>query len=157
MAGIIWNKGEQAFIDGLLGGQSSYGSPQLVPAAGANWGLGLGTRVGGVGTTKSDAMAQILEVGVTTPNGYARATISRDQTAGGWPASTKPATSYQSTAAQKSFTFTGAPAPNGATLWFVAGNTTTNTDNCLFGADLAATRTFGNGDTERVTPTYQQT
>lgn len=157
MAGIIWNKGEQSLIDGWLGGQSTYGSPQIVPASGANWGLGLGSRVGGVGTTKADVLAQILEIGVTTANGYARATISRDQTAGGWPASTKPGSSYQTTAAQKSFTFTGAPAPNGATLWFVAGNSTTNADNALFGADTAATRTFGNGDTERVTPTYQQT
>lgn len=157
MAGILWNKGEQAFIDGLLGGQSNYGSPTLVPTAGANWGLGLGTRVGGVGTTKADVMAQILEVGTTTPNGYGRAAITRDQSAGGWPAATKPGTSYQTTAAQQSFSFTGAPAPNGATLWFVAGNTTVNADNALFGADLAATRTFGNGDTERVTPTYEQT
>lgn len=157
MASILWNKGEQAFIDGFLGGQSNYGTPVVVPAPGANWGLGLGTRVGGVGSNKADVMAQILEIGTTTPNGYGRAAISRDQTAGGWPASTKPGTSYQSTTAQKTFSFTGAPSPNGATLWFVAGTTTINNDNCLFGSDTAATRTFGNGDTERVTPTYQQT
>ena len=157
MAAIIWNTGERAFIDGLLGGQSNYGTPNIVPAAGGNWGLGLGTRVGGVGSTKADVMAQILEVGTTTQNGYARASITRDQSAGGWPAATKPGTSYQATTAQKSFSFTGAPSPNGATLWFVAGSTTLNADNCLFGADTAATRTFANGDTERVTPTYQQT
>lgn len=157
MASIIWNKGEQSLIDGWLGGQSTYGSPVIVPTAGSNWGLGLGTRVGGVGTLKSDVMAQILEVGTTAANGYARATITRDQSAGGWPASTKPGSSYQSTTAQKTFSFTGAPNPNGATLWFVAGSTTTNQDNCLFGSDTAATRTFANGDTERVTPTYQQT
>jgi hypothetical protein len=102
-------------------------------------------------------MAQILEIGTSAANGYARATVSRDQTAGGWPAATKPGASYQSTAAQKSFVFTNPPSPNGATLWFLAGSTTINQDNCLFGADTAATRTFGNGDTERVTPTYQQT
>lgn len=157
MASIIWNKGEQSLIDAWLGGQSAYLSPQSVPAAGGNWGLGLGTRVGGVGSTKADVMAQILELGTTVQNGYARATITRDQSAGGWPASTKPGSSYQTTAAQKTFSFTGAPTPNGATLWFMAGDTTLNHDNCLFGADTAATRTFGNGDTERVTPTYQQT
>lgn len=157
MAGILWNKGERSLIDAWLGGQSAYLTPPIVPTVGGNWGLGLGTRVGGVGTTKADAIAQIIEVGTTAAAGYARAAISRDQTAGGWPASTKPATSYQSTAAQKSFSFTGAPSPNGATLWFVSGDTTINNDNCLFGADTAATRTFGNGDTERVTPTYQQT
>ena len=155
MASIIWNKGEQSLIDGWLGGQSAYGSPVIVPAAAANWGLGLGTRVGGVGSTKADVMAQILEIGTTTPNGYARAAISRDQT--GWPASTLSGGSYASTTAQKSFSFTGAPSPNGATLWFLAGSTVTNQDNCLFGADTASTRTFANSDTERVTPTYQQT
>ncbi len=157
MASIVWNKGEQSVIDGWLGGQSNYGSPTIVPAGGANWGLGLGTRVGGVGSTKADVLAQILELGTATANGYARATITRDQSAGGWPAATKPGASYQSTTAQKSFSFIGAPAPNGATLWFVAGDATTNHDNALFGADTAATRTFSNGDTERVTPTYQQT
>jgi hypothetical protein len=157
MAGIIWHKGERSLIDGWLGGQDAYLSPPLVPAGGGNWGLGLGTRVGGVGVTKADVMAQILEIGTATPNGYARAAISRDQAAGGWPASALSGGSYASTTAQKSFSFTGAPAPNGATLWFVAGSTTINHDNAVFGADTAATRTFGNGDTERVTPTYQQT
>lgn len=102
-------------------------------------------------------MAQILEVGTSAANGYARASISRDQAAGGWPASSLSGGSYASTPSQKAFTFTGAPNPNGATLWFVAGSNTTNQDNALFGADTAQTRTFGNGDTERVTPTYQQT
>lgn len=157
MAAIIWNKGEQSLIDGWLGGQSNYLSPVSVPSPGSNWGLGLGTRGGGVGSTKADVMAQILELGTATANGYARATIVRDQSGGGWPAATKPGSSYQSTTAQKTFSFTGAPSPNSATLWFVSGDTTTNHDNCLFGADTAATRTYGNADTERVTPTYQQT
>jgi len=157
MASIIWNKGERSCVDGWLGGQSNYLTPVIVPTAGANWGLGLGTRVGGVGSTKADVMAQILEIGTTAAAGYGRASISRDQTAGGWPASTLQGGSYAATTAQKSFSFTGVPNPNGATLWFVAGSTTTNQDNALFGADTAATRTFGNGDTERVTPTYQQT
>jgi hypothetical protein len=157
MAAILWNKGERSLIDAWLGGQSNYQSPPIIPSAGGNWGLGLGTRVGGVGSNKADVMAQILELGTTTAAGYARAPISRDQTAGGWPASSLSGGSYMSTAAQKSFSFTGAPSPNGATLWFVCGSTVVGADNAIFGADTAATRTFGNGDTERVTPAYQQT
>lgn len=156
MAYILWNKGERSIIDGWLGGQDNYLTPPIVPTDGANWGLGLGTRVGGVGATKADVMAQIIEVGTSVAAGYARATISRDQAVGGWPAATLVSGSYQSTTAQKSFTFTNAPTPNGATLWFVAGSTVVNADNALFGADTAATRTYGNGDVERVTPTYRQ-
>lgn len=154
MASIIWNKGEKSCIDAWLGGQTG-GTPQLIPAPGANWGMGLGTRSGGVGTTKSNTMAQIIEIGTTTQNGYARASISRDTS--GWPAATLSGTSMASTTAQKSFSFTGPPNPNGATLWFVAGSTSLNADNALFGSDTAAVRTFGNGDTERVTATFQQT
>ncbi len=157
MASILWNKGERSQVDGWLGGQSNYGSPVIVPTAGGNWGLGLGTRTSGVGNTKADVMAQILEVGSSVQHGYARQTISRDQTGSGWPASSLSAGSYASTGPQKSFAFTGAPTPNGATLWFLAGNATLSADNCLFGADLAAVRTFGNGDVERVTPTYKAT
>jgi hypothetical protein len=161
MAAIIWNTGERSVCDGWLGGQSAY-TPSgettvFVPAAAGNWGIALGTRASGVGSTKGDRMAQILEVGTSTANGYGRVAITRDQTAGGWPASTKPGSNYQTTASQKTFSFTGAPNPNGATLWFIAGSTTINQDNAIFGADTAATRTFANGDTERVTPTYQQT
>ena len=157
MASIVWNIGERSQVDAWLGGQSNYGSPVIIPAAGGSWGVGLGTRVGGVGNTKGNVMAQILEIGTSVAAGYARAAISRDQTGSGWPAATKPGSSYQSTAPQKAFSFTGAPTPNGATLWFLAGNTVLNADNCIFGADTAATRTFGNGDVERVTATYQAT
>ena len=161
MAVIIWNKGEQSLIDAWLSGRGSgadYGSPVTVPkgtATVSNYGLGLGTRVGGVGSTKADVMAQILEVGTSAANGYARQALSRDTT--GWPAATLQTGSYQSTAPQITITFTGTPNPNGATLWFVAGSTTTNNDNCLFGGDTAATRNFANGDTEKVTATYRQT
>ena len=160
MASIIWNKGEQSVCDGWLGGGGSaaaYLSPQIVPSGSGtvgSWGLGLGTRVGGVGSTKADVLAQILEVGVTTANGYARQAMLRNQTL--WPASTLSG-SYSTTGTQQTFTFTGAPNPNSATLWFIAGKNTINEDNILFGADTAATRIFANGDTEKVTPTYKQT
>lgn len=161
MAAIMWNKGEQSLIDAWLSGRGSaaaYGSPQTVPSGSGtvgNFGLGMGCRVGGVGSTKADVLAQILELGETTAAGYDRAALSRDTT--GWPAATLQTGSYQSTAPQQTFTFTGTPNRNGATLWFVAGKNTRNEDNCLFGADTAATRTFANGDTERITPTYRQT
>jgi len=159
MASILWNKGEKSVIDGWLGGQSNYPASPLtiVPTAAGNWGVGLGTRVGGVGSTKANVMAQIGEIGSTTANGYSRRPITRDQTGSGWPAASLSGASYASTAPQVSFTFTGTPNPNGATLWFMAGSTTIGHDNCLFGADTQTTRTFGNGDVERVTPTYQQT
>jgi len=155
MAGIVWQKGQRAFVDGLLGGQSNYLTPVLVPTAGGNWGLGLGTRVGGVGSNAGDAMAQIIEVGTSVQAGYGRQVITRDQTTSGWPAATL-ATYYQSTAPQVTFSFTNPPTPNGATLWFLAGSTVLGADNALFGADLAATRTFGNGDSLRVTSTFAQ-
>ena len=161
MASIIWNKGEQSVIDAWLSGRGSaaaYGTPVTVPSGSGtvgNYGLAMGTRVGGVGSTKADVMAQILELGTSTAAGYARAALSRDTT--GWPAATLVTTSFQSTAPQQSFVFTGAPSPNSATLWFVAGSTVTNNDNALFGADTAAIRVFANGDTERITPTYRQT
>lgn len=161
MASIIWNKGEQSLIDAWLSGRGSaadYGTPVTVPAGSGtvgDFGLGMGTRSGGVGSTKADVMAQILELGTSSAAGYARAALERSTT--GWPAATLQSGSYQSEAPQKTFTFTGAPNPNGATLWFVAGSTTTNDDNALFGADTAATRTFANGDTERITVTYRQT
>jgi len=156
MASILYNKGEQSLLDAWLTGRGSaaaYGSPVTVPdgTGPGNFGLGLGTRVGGVGSTKADVLAQILEVGTSAANGYARATLARSTS--GWPAATLVSSSYQTTAPQQTFTFTGTPNPNGATLWFVAGAATINQDNCLFGADLAATRTFANGDLEKITAT----
>lgn len=161
MASIIWNVGEKSLIDAWLTGRGSaanFGSPVTVPSGSAtvgNYGLGMGCRVGGVGSTKADVLAQILELGHTTPNGYDRAALERSTT--GWPAATLQSGSYQSTAPQQTFTFTGAPTRNDATLWFVAGSNTRNEDNILFGADTAATRTFANGDTEKITPTFRAT
>ncbi|MEM3097391.1 MAG: hypothetical protein QXU32_01550 [Nitrososphaerales archaeon] len=157
MAGIIWNKGEESVIRAWLSGQSDFGSPRIIPPVGGSWGVGLGTRSGGVGGNKADTITQINEVGRITANGYGRAVITRDTTGSGWPAPSLVSGSMASTSPQVAFNFTGAPDPNGATLWFIAGNTTINADNALFGADTAAVRTFGNGDVERVTATFRQT
>lgn len=119
----------------------------------------MGARTGGVGTNKAlgngtNTSTTIAEIGQSTANNYSRQSLSR---AGGtWP-STLSSGSYQASAPQVTFSFTGAPSLNGATLWFLALNTTIGADNCLFGADLAATRTFSNGDTEKITITYRQT
>jgi hypothetical protein len=152
---IVYNQGERAIIEGFWCGQATFGSsPTLVPSPGGNWGLGLGTRVGGVGVDKTNLLAQILELGTATAAGYGRAVLTRDHN--GWPAPTRPGTSYLTTSPQQTFTFTGGPSPNGATLWFVAGSAVTSDDNALFGADLAQTRTFNIGDVERITAAYQQ-
>jgi hypothetical protein len=151
----VYNQGERAIIEAVWCGQSSLGStPVLVPSPGGNWGLGLGTKVGGVGSAKTDLIAQILELGTATPAGYGRAVLTRNHT--GWPAPTRPGTSYATTSPQQTFTFTNPPSPNGATLWFVAGSAVISDDNILFAADLAQTRTFNIGDVERVTASYQQ-
>lgn len=165
MAAILFNKGERSLIDVWLAGQGgtayspSGQTDRIAPAPGTTpvtnaWGVGMGqTAIGSL--TKASVLAGIIELGTSAANGYARQGILRDTT--GWPASTLVSNSYQTTGPQVSFVFTGAPNPNGANCWFVAGSTVTSHDNALFGADTAATRTFANGDTERITPTYRQT
>lgn len=163
MSFLLYNQGEKALIDGFFGGlgsASASGSPVIIPSGSGtvgSFGVGLGTRSGGVGSSKSDALAQILEVGTSAANGYARQPIQRSQSAGvGWPAASLVAGSYQSAAPQVEFTFTGSPNPNGATLWFLAGNTTTSADNVLMGCDLtAAPHTYSNGEIQRCSPVFR--
>lgn len=166
MSAILWNKGEESIVKTWLQGSSS---TTFAPTAGTgNWGVGLGAQTGGVGTsnntnkakTNANNTSSIGEIDQTGngASGYGRRPIQRSST--GWPA-TDPAGngSWSCTpSAAASFSFTSAPNLNGATLWFVAASQTTiGTNDCLFGADLAATRTYQAGDTENVTPTYKQT
>jgi hypothetical protein len=157
MAYIIFNKGEQSLINTWLVGAAS------TNASGATFGIGMGAMTGGVGTDKTkgngtNVSTTTAEIGQTTANGYARQVVNRNNAgAGGWPASTLSTGSYQTVAPQVTFTFSGAPNLNGATMWFCALSTTIATDDILFGADLAATRTFANGDTEKITVTYRTT
>ena len=160
MAYILWNKGEQSLINTWLGGFDP--GVNNVPSNALY--VGLGKKTGGVGSDKNVGNASngtvensIFEIGRTTANGYARQPIYRGGISGSWPAAAKSGGSFQTTAPQVTFTFTGAPNANGATLWFVALNSQVGGDDCLFGADLAATRTFADGDTERITITYRQT
>lgn len=164
MSYILFATGEKAFIDTVMSAQAV--SPPI-PAASANWGLGLAATTGGVGTSSSLSNKQrvvgtsisttIAEIGQTSPNGYARIGVVRGNS--GWPAATNAsgADNYSSTAPQETFSFTNAPNFNGATLWFLAKSTTIATNDLMFGADLAATRLFANGDTEAVTMTVKQT
>lgn len=106
----------------------------------------------------------INEIGGTTAAGYARQTIARSIATGSvdWGTSTfdnTTSTGGQSTTAdQVTFgPFSGAPNPNGANSWVVTEGSTIN-DNTkppYFAGDTAATRTFANGDTEKVTPTLK--
>lgn len=163
MAYILWNKGERSLINTWLGGfGESINAAPYVPST--NVYVGLGAKTGGVGSDKTVnngtlTASTIAEIGQSTAAGYARQAIARDAGVTGWPEATQSSGSYQSTAPQVTFgAFTGSgPTLNGATLWFVALSSTVGADNCIFGADLAATRTFAAGDTERITITYRQT
>jgi hypothetical protein len=103
----------------------------------------------------------INEIGVTA-NGYARQTIAKSINQAGidWGTSTfdnTTSTGGQSSAAdQVTFgTFTGAPTPNGANSWVLTDGATVNAGNPYCAGDTAATRTFANGDTEKVTATIK--
>jgi hypothetical protein len=160
MAQLITNNGERSMINTWLVGASGGGNS--VPGSAVY--VALGSKSGGIGTDKTvnngtNQTTTLAEIGQTAANGYARQILNRN--GGGatpnWPLASLVSTSYQSTATQVTFTFTGAPNLNGATLWFVALSATINATDALFGADLATTRTFANGDTEKVTVTYRQT
>ncbi len=160
MAQLILNKGEQSMINTWLVGASGGGNS--VPGSAVF--VGLGSKTGGIGSDKTvnngtNQSTTLAEIGQSAANGYARQTLNRN--GGGstpnWPLASLVSSSYQSTGTQVTFTFTGSPNLNGATLWFVALSSTINAVDALFGADLATTRTFANGDTEKITVTYRQT
>jgi hypothetical protein len=167
MGTILTNKGQLSLIAGWLSGESDVADPtsadEIVPAAGAGeWGVGLGVNgvdIGDtpIGTDKTANLADIIEIGQATAEGYARQPLDRNDAVSGWPVpSALVSGSYQTTAPEVVFgPFTGAPNANDAAFWFVAGSTTTGDDNILFGADLAAVRTFTAGSTERVTATFR--
>jgi hypothetical protein len=104
----------------------------------------------------------INEIGSTTAAGYARQTIARSIAQGAidWGTSTFDNTTSTggttSQADQVTFgAFSGPPSPNGANSWVLTDGTTLNAGNPYFSGDTAATRTFANGDTEKVTPSIK--
>lgn len=158
MAYILWNRGEQSLIHTWLVNHTA--ETNSVP--GSQMWVGMGSKTLGVGSSKttlngSNKSTTLAEIGQVEPAGYERQPINRNGNgSGGWPTATLSG-SYQTTAPQVAFTFTGTPDLTGATLWFVALGSTIAGQDCLFGADLAATRNFSDGDTERITITYRQT
>ena len=154
MASIVFNNGEKAILDACLNGAGSSvgydfggGGPQMVPAPSDPWGVGLGTSSVSELNKASDVTA-IDEIGTTSAGGYERQSLLRHGT--GWPPASLTSGSFQSAATQVTFTFSGAPSPNGANMWFLAGSDVVGHDNALFGADLAQERTYSNGNQHQI-------
>jgi len=164
-AAIAFQRLSQLVTDYILGASGSITPP-------ASWTMGLATtNVGSGGGTDyarnsvwsvTVSTTNINEIGTTTPAGYARQTIARTIAGGGidWQASTFDSTfatgGQSATADQVTFgAFSGAPNPNGANTWVLTDGSTLNAGQPYFAADTAATRTFADGDTEKVTPTLK--
>lgn len=165
MAVIAFQRLSQLVTDYILGNSAT-----ILPAS--PWTMGLATtNVGSGGGTDyarnsawnvTVATTNINEIGSTTAAGYARQNIARTIAQGGidWLASSFDntfSTGGQSvTADQVTFgAFSGAPDPNGANSWVLTDGATLNAGNPYFAGDTAATRTFANGDTEKVTPSLK--
>jgi hypothetical protein len=160
MAVLAFQRMSQLVTDYVMGASGSITPP-------SSWQLALST-------TAVSAMARnsvwsatvsgtnVNELGSTTAAGYARQTIAKSINQAGidWGTSTfdnTTSTGGQSTTAdQVTFgAFSGAPSPNGANSWVLSDGVTLNAGQLYFAGDTAATRTFANGDTEKVTPTLK--
>lgn len=163
MATIVFQRMSQLVTDYVLGNSGTITPP-------ASWTMGLSTTVVGSGSnmarnsvwSASVSGSNVNEIGASTANGYARQTIAKSIAQGAidWQASTFDSTfatgGQSATADQVTFgAFSGAPSPNGANSWALTEGTTLNAGNLHFAADTAATRTFANGDTEKVTATLK--
>lgn len=156
MAVIIHQQMSKLVTDYVMGNSGTVTPP-------SSWTMGLSTI--GVGTMARNSVwsatvsgTNINEIGATTASGYARQTIAKSINQAGidWGTSTfdnTTSTGGQTTQAdQVTFgTFSAAPSPNGANSWELTDGATLNAGNPYFGGDTAATRTFANGDTEKVT------
>jgi hypothetical protein len=165
MAVIAFQRLSQLVTDYVLGASGSITPPSA-------WTMGLATtNVGSGGGTDyarnsvwsaSVATTNINEIASSTAGGYARTTIAKsiNQGAIDWGTSTFDntfATGGQSSQAdQVTFgPFTGTESPNGANSWVITDGTTLNAGQPYMAGDTAATRTFANGDTEKVTATLK--
>lgn len=163
MATIVFQRMSQLVTDYVMGASGSITPP-------ASWTMGLSTTVVGSGANMARnsvwsvtvSGSNVNEIGSTTAAGYARQTIAKSINQAGidWGTSTFDstfATGGQSTTAdQVTFgAFSGAPSPNGANSWALTDGATLNAGQLYFAADTAATRTFANGDTEKVTATLK--
>lgn len=159
MAVITFNGFSYLQTENVLGGLATGNG--LLPSS---WTMGLaqgavsGFTKNGSAWNATNSGTNITELGTTTAAGYARGTINRDQTASGWSAGTADGTGVTTTGKSSTgvtFSFTGAPSPNAANSWCVTSGTTLNAGTPYFAGDTAATRTFANGDTEKVTPSLK--
>ncbi len=160
MAVVVFQRMSQLVTDYVMGASGT-----IVPPAA--WTMGLSTVAVSAMARNSVLSATVSgtnvnEIGATTAAGYARQTIAKSIAGGAidWGTSTfdnTAATGGQSTAAdQVTFgAFSGAPSLNGANSWFLTDGTTLNAGQLYFAGDTAATRTFDNGDTEKVTATLK--
>jgi hypothetical protein len=160
MAVIAFQRLSQLVTDYVLGNSGTVTPP-------SSWTMGLATTAVGSMARNSVWSAtvsgtNVSEIGSTTASGYARQTIARTIAQAGvdWGASTFDNTlstgGQSATADQVTFgAFSGAPSPNGANSWVVTDGTTLNAGQLYFAGDTAATRTFANGDTEKVTATLK--
>lgn len=157
MAVIAFERMSKLVTDYIMGNSGT-----IVPPS--SWTIGLSSTAVGMMARNSVwsvtvSGTNINELGSTTAAGYARQTIARSIAQAGidWGTSTFDNTTSTggatTTADQITFgAFSGAPSPNGANSWVITDGTTLNAGNPYFAGDTAATRTFANGDTEKVTP-----
>ncbi len=160
---IAFQRLSQLVTDYVLGASGTITPP-------ASWTLALSTTVVGSGANMARnsiwsatvSGSNVNEIGSTTASGYARQTIAKSINQAGidWGTSTFDntfATGGQSSAAdQVTFgAFSAAPSPNGANSWVLTDGATINAGQLYCAGDTAATRTFANGDTEKVTPTLK--
>lgn len=165
MAVIAFQRLSQLVTDYVLGASGSITPPSA-------WTMGLATtNVGSGGAndyarnsvwSASVSTTNINEIGTTAAQAYARQTIAKSIAQGAidWGTSTFDSTfstgGQSTTADQVTFgPFSGQPNPNGANSWVITDGTTLNAGQPYMAADTAATRTFDNGDTEKVTATLK--
>lgn len=163
MATIVFQRMSQLVTDYIMGNSGSILPP-------ASWTMALSTTIVGSGANMARnsiwsatvSGSNVNEIGSTTPAGYTRITVARSIGTGStdWQASALDSTfstgGQATTADQVTFgPFSGAPSPNGANSWVLTDGSTLNVGNLYFAADTAATRTFANGDTEKVTATLK--
>lgn len=160
MAVIAFQRLSQLVTDFVLGNSGTITPP-------SSWTMGLSTIAVGSMARNSIWSATVSgtnvnEIGSSTAAGYARQTIARTIAQAGidWGTSTFDNTTstggQSSTADQVTFgAFSGAPSPNGANSWVMTDGSTLNAGQLYFAGDTAATRTFANGDTEKVTATLK--
>lgn len=163
MATIAFQRMSQLVTDYVMGASAT-----IVPPS--PWYVALSTTQVGTGANMARnsvwsatvSGSNVNEIGSTTASAYARQAIAASIATGSidWGTSTFDSTfstgGQSTTGDQVTFgAFSGAPSPNGAKSWVITDGTSLNAGNLYFAGDTAATRTFANGDTEKVTPTIK--